>query len=92
MAHDIVGVAGEAVHGRVVQLAGLLGVGEALLHVGGAVGHGEGEGVVPARRAARLGGLPQPRPSVREPNLPQKLIFRFLLPEPGVLNKLWEKS
>ena len=70
MAHDVVGIAGEAVHGRVVQLAGLLGLGEALLHVGGrAVGHGQGEGVVAARRGARLGRLAQPRAPVREPNL-----------------------
>ena len=68
MAHDVGGVAGEALHGRVVQLRRLLVLHDGLLHVGGAVRHGEGEGVVPGGGAG-LGRLTQPSPSIREPNL-----------------------
>ena len=67
MSHDVVGVAGE-LHGRAVQLRGLLSLHEGGLHVGGAVGHVEGERVV-AGRGAALGGLAESGSAVRKPNL-----------------------
>ena len=68
MAHDVAGVAGQ-LHGGAVQLAGLLALHQgAGLHVGRAVGHVEGERVVPGGRAA-LRGLTESRSAVGEPNL-----------------------
>ena len=68
MAHDVAGVAGQ-LHGGAVQLAGLLALHQgAGLHVGRAVGHVEGERVVPGGRTA-LRGLTESRSAVGEPNL-----------------------
>ena len=46
---------------------------DGLLHVCGGVGHGEGEGVVPRRRA-RLRSLPKSGSSVGKPNLKQQKV------------------
>ena len=70
MAHDVVGVAGE-LHGGAVELGGLLALHEGWLHVGGAVGHVEGQRVVPGGGAA-LGCLAEPSSAVRKPNLAQR--------------------
>ena len=68
MPHDVAGVAGQ-LHGGAVQLAGLLALHQgAGLHVGGAVGHVEGQRVVAGGRAA-LRRLPEPSSAVGEPNL-----------------------
>ena len=68
MAHDVAGVAGQ-LHGGAVELAGLLALHQgAGLHVGRAVGHVEGEGVVAGGRTA-LRRLTESRSAVGEPNL-----------------------
>ena len=67
--HDVVGVGGEALHG-VVDARRLLGV-EGLLHVGRAVGHWQGQGVV-AGGGASLGSLAESGAPIGEPHLEQR--------------------
>ena len=68
MTHDVAGVAGQ-LHGGAVELAGLLALHQgAGLHVGRAVGHVEGQGVV-AGGGAALRRLTESRSAVGEPNL-----------------------
>ena len=67
VAHDVVGIAGQPLHGRIIELTALLRLHDGLLHVG-RVGHGEGQGVV-ARGGAGLRGFAQSSSPIGEPHL-----------------------
>ena len=81
VAHDVVGIAGQALHRTAIQLRWILRLHQGLdraTHVGWAVWHVQSKGVVAGRRGARLCGFAQPRSTIWEPNLRWRWVMMSL--------------